>query len=364
MQISEIGNYRLSSQGVSQAAFERPEQVVTHLVAMQAQDYNGVLWAIGARLKDGKQSLVEQAIRERKIVRTWPMRGTLHFVAAQDVRWLLKLLTPRVISATAARQRQLEIDDEVLRQTRKVVTRALEGGKELTRQEMYTVLEQGGIAPTGQRGIHLLGRLSQEGLLCLGAHQAKQPTFVLLDEWLPPSRELTGDEAFAELAQRYFTGHGPATLGDFERWAGIKISDARRGLEAVKTELQREEIGGQTYWLGSEISVTNEVGSKVYLLAGFDEFILGYKDRSAVLAPEFANLIVPGGNGVFLPTIVSAGQVVGLWKRVTKRNKIIITPVPFTSLSPAQLAALSAPLAQYSTFLETPVELEITLAST
>ncbi len=355
----DIALCRLFHQGIAKPAFEQPEQVVAHLGAIQAQDYPASLWAIGLRMAHSTQTLVEQAIANRLIVRTWPMRGTLHFVAANDVRWMLKLLTPKVISATAARQRQLEIDSQVLARSQALIIQALEGGKDLTRAELYQVLERGDIVPTGQRGIHILGRLAQEGLLCLGSHRDKQSTFVLLDEWLPPSsavKEPARDEALAELALSYFRGHGPATLPDFERWAGLKTSDARAGLETVKAQLRREEVDGQAYWLSqNQVNIPTEEVS-VELLPGFDEYILGYKDRSAVLEPQYSQKIVPGGNGIFMPTIVSNGHVIGTWKRAIKKNKLVLTAVPFTTLSPAETEAFASAAARYGQFLNMPVE--------
>ena len=354
----EIGLYRIFHQSISESNFEQPGQVVAHLGAVQAQDYAGSLWTIGLRLKEATQALIEQAIAARTIIRTWPMRGTLHFVAAADVRWMLKLLTPRAIAGTAARQRQLEINPQVLARSQELIVQALEGGKQLTRTQIYQVLERGNIVPTGQRGIHILGRLSQEGLLCLGSHHDKQPTFVLLDEWLPPSltKSLERDEALAELAKRYFTGHGPATLSDFERWAGLKISEARAGLEMVKAQLRREEIAGQTYWLAQNEPAVFATTRTVYLLPGFDEYILGYKDRSAVLEPQHSQKVVPGGNGMFISTIISNGRVAGTWKRTTKKDKLVITPVPFSALNEVETTALKAAAADYSRFITMPVE--------
>ena len=328
----EIGNRRLFYQGVLKANFEKPEQVVANLGAVQAQDYAGALWAIGLRMKHATPTLVEKAVVEKSIVRTWPMRGTLHFIAAPDVRWMLKLLATRGISGVTARHKQLELDDAVFSRSRELIIKALEGSKQLTRPELYKVLEDGKITPTGQRGIHILGWFSRHGLLCQGPYRDKQPTFALLEEWLPPARDLGTEEGLAELTRRYFEGHGPATLADFERWAGLKTSEARRGLEAVKSELRREDIDGQTYWLSAKSEMPEGAVTGVYLLPGFDEFILGYKDRKAVLDPQYAERIVPGGNGMFMSTIVSNGRVVGLWKRATntKKDKITITSVPFT----------------------------------
>lgn len=351
-----IGHYRLFHQGISEANFEQPSHVVAHLGAIQAQDYASALWAIGLRTKNLNQVDVEQAIINRTIVRTWPMRGTLHFVAADDVRWMLKLLTPRIISASAARQRQLEIDSHVLAHSQTLIIKALENGKQLTRPQLFQVLEAGGVSTSKQRGIHILGRLSQEGVLCLGSHLGKQPTFVLLDEWLPPTKLLQREEALAELASRYFTGHGPATVRDFEKWAGLKTSDAKAGLEMVKRQLRQEIVAGESYWLSQSEVVLSDNLKAVHLLPGFDEYILGYKDREAVLEEQYFQRVVPGGNGVFMPTTVSNGQVVGIWKRVVNKDKLLVSSFPFSVMSQSELEYFAIAAARYGQFMSKSVE--------
>ena len=356
MSVFDITHYRLHNQAIAKAAFEQPAQVVARLGAVQAQDYAGALWSLGLRMFQATQADIERAIADRSIVRTWPMRGTLHFVAADDVRWLLRLLTPRIIRATAGRWRGLGLDDETFDRSREVISRALEGGQQLTRPEIFEELTRADISPAGQRGIHILGRLSQEGLLCFGSHRGKQPTFALLDEWLPLTKDLAGEEALAELALRYFGGHGPATVQDLERWAGLKITEARAALEMVKSQLRQEKLNGQTYWLSPVEPDATSSNQSVYLLPGFDEYLLGYRDRSSVLDPQYFQKVVPGGNGMFMPTIVSGGQVVGLWKREIKKNKIVVSPLPFTGLSSAEMEGFTTAAEDYGRFMELPVE--------
>ena len=184
-QIERIALSRLANQGIADPTFVQPGDVVARLGALQAQDFGGALWSIGLRMTGATERGIEQAIAERAIVRTWPLRGTLHFVASQDVRWLLALLTPRVITQSAGRYRQLALDEATFARSKEVFAAALQGGKHLTRDEMLQALEQAHIATTGQRGYHILGRSAQDGLICFGVPRGKQQTFVLLDEWVP-----------------------------------------------------------------------------------------------------------------------------------------------------------------------------------
>ena len=265
-----IGRQRLANQLIAHSTFANPSDVVKWFGAVQAQDYLGALWAVGLRTHHTTEKEIEQALANRSIVRTWPMRGTLHFVAAEDIRWVLKLLTPRVMAGSASRLKQLELDDATFARSRKAIVRTLQGGQPLERAEMYQVLESAHISTAGQRGIHILGRLAQEGVICFGARSGKQHTFVLLDEWIPRSRMLDREAALAELTQRYYTSHGPATLRDFVWWSGLSPTDARAGLEMVKPNLHEEMIDGQTFWFAGSTLSSKAKMPTAYLLPGFD----------------------------------------------------------------------------------------------
>ncbi|MHB8577598.1 MAG: winged helix DNA-binding domain-containing protein [Dehalococcoidia bacterium] len=355
MNDADIARFRLHAQQIATQAFDRPEQVVAWLGAVQAQDYAGALWAVGLRLPCGTIAEVEQALADGTIVRTWPMRGTLHFVAAADVRWLLNLLTPRIVARSARRHQQLELDDAVFARGAELFTAALHGGRGLTRPAMYQLLEADNIPAGGQRGIHILGKLAQEGLICFGARAGKQQTFVLLDEWAPAAMTLPRDEALAEVARRYFTGHGPAALPDFVWWSGLPVADARAGLEMVKSTLAYADVDGQRYWMSADVERRPDPPTGAYLLPGFDEYLLGYRDRTAVLDPEFANNVNPGSNGMFSSTVAIDGRITGTWRRTFRKNAVSIAASPFTAWSEAQIGAVGAAGERYGRFLGLPV---------
>jgi hypothetical protein len=358
--VAAIGRRRLRNQGILSPRPDGPEAVVARLGAVQAQDYLGALWAVGLRLKAARESEVERALADRRIVRTWPLRGTLHFVAAADVRWMLALLAPRMIALSAGRHRQLGLDEETFARSRDACVRALEGGRQLPRDALYRALESEGISTAGQRGIHILGRLAQEGLLCFGARQGKQHTFTLLAEWLPPASApgglLARDEALSELARRYFTSRGPATLPDFAWWSGLTLADARAGAESARPHLTPQVIAGETYWRPPRQPAVNRAPSAACLLPAFDVYLVGYTDRSAVLSPEHVRQINAGG-GILSPTIVIDGQVAGTWKRALKKGAVVITPAWFASPKPPQVRAFTLAAERYGAFLGLPVEL-------
>ena len=355
MKTSDIAPLRLAGQRINGTSFEKPSEVVRWLGAVQAQDYLGALWAIGLRMRVAVEAEVERAIAERTIIRTWPMRRTLHFVAATDVRWMLRLLAPRVVAALARRvQQHFDLGEAAFARSRDVLTRALEGGKQLTRNSMYEALEAARIHTAGGRGLHILSRLAQDGLLCFGAREGRQQTFVLLDEWSPPAgKTLERDEALAELASRYFASHGPATLQDFAWWSGLTAADARAGLEMVQSRFVKETIDGRAYWLSSSAPAAKEKTPRVHLLPAYDEYTVAYKDRSAVLDAAHTKE-VNNGYGILSPVIVMDGQVVGSWKRTFKRDAVVVTPSPFKKFSAAQTRAFDEAASRYRKFLNRP----------
>lgn len=352
-----IATHRLLTQQIAATTCKTACEVVRVLGAMQAQDYAGALWAIGLRLPGATEVAIQQAIAERTIVRTWPMRGTLHFVPSEDVHWMLALLTPRVIAGTARRQQQLELGAAIFARCRELFVKALEGGKQLTRDEMYGVLARAGISTENQRGYHILWRLAQEGLICFASHAGKQPTFALLDEWVPKGRTLQRDEALARLTLRYFTSHGPATIQDYVWWSGLTAADAKAGVAMLSAQLANETINGKTYWMRPDLPELRNIAPALHILPGFDEYLLGYKDRSDSLDPAHAQKVVPGNNGMFMPTIVSNGRVIGTWKRDLKKAAVIITPQAFTSLSSAEKKRFECAAKRYGHFASIPPEI-------
>ena len=356
MKPSDIADRRLFHQRISGGRFERPEQVVRWMGAMQAQDYQHALWAVALRTRDATRTDIERAIEDRAIVLTWPMRGTIHLVAATDVRWLLERCASRPLAASKTRRRQLELDDQILGRCERLIHDALKGGQRLTRAEVMHLLQTAGIDPTGQRGYYILWSLAQTGMICFGPRRGFEQTFVLLEEWVPASQPRSRDDALSELARRYFTSHGPATLKDFAGWTGLSLTEARSGLESVRSGLVSQKNDANEYWWADTASGAPDPKA-VYLLPGFDEYLLGYKDRRDVLSAEHAQKIVPGGNGVFLPTIVADGQVVGTWKRNLKQQPPEVQLSPFTDLDGLNERAADA-INRFRAFAVDPRDLE------
>jgi hypothetical protein len=350
----QIAAERLANQHIAGPSLENPADVVAWLGAVQAQDYPGGLWAVGLRTRNGTEALVERALADRPILRTWLMRGTLHFVAARDARWMVDLLASRAIASAASRWRQLELDEQVFARCRKLVVKALEGGRQLTRTAVYALLAQAKISTAESRGLHILGRLAHDGLICFGAREGKQQTFALLAEWAPGARAMAREESLAELARRYFTSHGPATWRDFAWWSGLKAADARAAIDLARPHLARDVLGAQEFWRGtSSRRAAPQALTAAYLLPPFDEYTVAYKDRTAVLDPGHAKHAQAGG--MLSPIIVIDGQVVATWKRSRGRDAATITPSFFGKVTAEQAQKTARAAERYGQFLDLPV---------
>ncbi len=353
MAYSEVGMRRLVSQRVTGEKCETPEAVVRWMGAIQAQDYHQALWAIGSRMRSATVTDVETALATGKIIRTWPMRGTLHFVPAEDARWMLKLCASRVLVGHRRRMQQLGLTEDVIARCETLFVNALSGGNRWTRSDLMRLATDTGISIEGQRGYHILGHMAHTGVICLGPMEGKQQTFVMLDEWVPHSRNLARDEALAELVWRFFASHGPATEEDFARWTGLTLTATREALAMVNSKLVSVEIDDRTYWV-TDNNRAFPANKTANLLPGFDEYVIGYRDRSAVLADEYGGKVVPGNNGIFQPVIVVEGRIIGTWKRKLKRKSIDMILLPFQPCEEFE-NEISAAVRTYSDFMRLPI---------
>ncbi len=351
---ADLFRFRQAAQALT-VPLESPLAVAERMLAVQAQDFAAACWALGARTTAATQADVIAALERGEIVRSWPMRGTLHFVPAGELAWMLRVTTPRMIAGLALRHRQLELDDGDFAIARDLVVRALAGGRSLGRAELMELWESNGIRTAGQRGYHLIYYLAQTGVLCWGPPHRSQQSLVLLEEWAPVQRDLDGDEALGEFLLRYLAGHGPATLKDYVWWTKGTMAGAKTGLAVIRDRVTSFDLDGVTYWmtaeLAAEVPAPASRSRTVHVLPGFDEYLLGYQDRTTVLAPEFADRVVPGANGIFKPLIVTKGRIAGTWRRTANGSRVSVEPQPFAPLTPAEQRGFATGVRDYGRFL-------------
>ncbi|MEV6632842.1 winged helix DNA-binding domain-containing protein [Actinoplanes sp. NPDC051470] len=324
--------------------------VVRWFGAMQAQDMASVLWSLGARLPGVTAAAISAALEDRSVLRTWPMRGTVHLIPSADARWMLELMGVRALAGAAKRREVIGLSLEAAERGVSVLASALAGGKRLTRAECLRTLTGAGIDVGGQQGYHLLWYASQQGVTAIAPHVGKEQTFVLLSDWASASDSPSREEALGIVALRYFRSHGPATVADLARWTGLTVRDCRLGVSVAGDALASiDDLVFDAALSGFEPPPLDDW----LALPGFDEYLLGYKDRALMFAdPAHFDAVVPGGNGIFQATIVRSGVVVATWKRVLGSRSVVVTVQPLVPLKAGDRKHVAAALQPYASFQE------------
>jgi hypothetical protein len=327
---------------------------VLRLAAVQAQDFTAAKWVVGSRVPGSVAADVDAALESREIVRSWPLRGTLHLLPSEHLRAILAITGPREVQRSALRRQQLELDDATFRRARAIAEAELSAGRSLSRDELQTLWQASGIETTGQRGYHLIWRLAVEGVLCWGPIEARAQRLVLLDEWITPEPGgFDRDETLATLFLAYVTGHGPVTVRDFAWWSGLTLGDARAAHAAAGHAVTAFDdtrfVAADAGWPADPASPAPRPRGGL-ALAAFDEYFLGYGDRDAVCDPAHVERVVPGRNGVFQPILVSAGRVVGTWRRGPRRKTTSVQLAGFDGATTVSPSAFRASLSAWARF--------------
>lgn len=353
----DICRWRLAGQFLTTEGAASPADLVRTLGAVQAQDYAGAKWALAQRLRDATEATVEREIDAGRVLRTHVLRPTWHFVAAEDIRWMLALTGPRVSAAMGPMNRRLELERAIFRKSHAVLEKALSDGRNLTRAELRAALERAGLAPgTGQRLGHLVMQAELDGVLCSGPRRGKQFTYALLEERVPVTRKLTNDEALRELTRRYFATRAPASAHDFAWWSGLTVAQAKRGIEMLGAELERVTVADVPYWRGADRRPARRASS-AHLLPNYDEYFIGYRDRRAIGVRLGSTSPVMVTSALVPHVIVVDGQLVGTWKRTLTGAGVTVTLRYLTRVTEPERRRVVKAARAFGDYLERPLEL-------
>lgn len=352
---------RLRSQRLFRQSFDAeatPAEVVKAVCGIQAQEVPAANLAVGVRSRGLTVAGVEEArLREHSIIRTWGVRDTLHFIAAEDLGWLIPLLGPVFIAASRRRYAELGLDENTLSLGTRLLREALASRGPLTREEIVQQLSAQGLKLEGQARPYLINRGALEGFLCLGPDRGREPTYVLVEDWIKPGRALPREAALAELARRYLSAYAPAGPEDLAAWSGLKLSEARAAWSLIAGELEPVEIGGGPAWmLTAQVKQVDELRAHpplVRLLPRFDTSLLGYASRGLVVAPEHEKRINRGG-GLINPVLLVDGRAVGTWKASPRRDHLEIVVDPFEALAGEVIPGLESEVTALASFLGIP----------
>jgi len=349
MNAADIARGRLHSQLIAGQHDHSLATMLQHMVALQAQDYYGCKWSVGLRLPGSCDADVEQAIARKEVIRTWSFRGTWHLMHPHDVRWILSLIGSRVLARAASNFRREGLGEKEIKNSRKLIAKALSGGQ-MTRAGLLQYIQDKGGNTTGLCGGFMLLDAALSGLICGGPRHDKEFTFVLLDDWLPGERVVANNNMLDELSLRYFMSHGPATVADLAYWSGISISEARQSVSRIKHKLDSCTDGNAAFYFAPGLMDARPLKS-VHLLPGFDECLMGYRDRSQALPHHHKGKITPANNGMFNPTVLIDGAVQGMWKRTLAGDGVQIDITAFEDWGPALRKKIIKAGQAYAAFL-------------
>ncbi|MTK53188.1 winged helix DNA-binding domain-containing protein [Paludibacter sp.] len=358
MTLQEITTLRLQNQQIITNHSGNIVSLVEKMGALQAQDYAMAKWALGVRMSSVSDESVNEAIASASIIRTHVLRPTWHFVPARDVVWMTRLSADRIKTSMRTRDRQLELTEDVFTSSNNILATALADGKSMTREEIALLLQQKGIRTNENRLSHLLMRAELELIICSGAYRRGKPSFRLLEKCISNPIELSREESLSTLAKRYFSAHGPATIADFVWWSGLSQSEAKQGIEANKHAFESLTINGQIYWMNRDSQADTTANSLVHLLPAFDEYLISYRDRSAMIASHH-NPKTIYTNGVFRPVVVVNGKVAGLWSRTIKKEVVTVSIAMFDDFSDDVRSLIKKSVKPYGVFLGKIVDLTI-----
>ena len=333
-----------------------PVEAARHMLAVQGQEFLAARWALGIRSSGAPTlSAVDRAFDRGELVRTHTMRGTLHVLPAEDVRWVLSVTGDRQLRQDATRQRQLGIDAALVARVEAAFRERLaDGGR--TRAQLFDDLAEIGVDPAGQRGMHLIYALNVRGILVQGpvVHRedavSREQLFVLADEWIPETAPPA--DPLAELFVRYVDGHGPVTVADFAWWSGLPITVAREAAERARTRVTEKTEG---LFLGAPRPrrASGADDAATLALPMFDEYYISYADRSAYASAQSMALIGPGKNGMVRASLLSAGRIAGVWTHSAAVGRHRDDPIPelFDGEPTPDPAAVAAALRRYAAFV-------------
>ena len=321
--MKNIIDIRLQSHHLTGPLFSTPEEVVKYYGCMQAQDIQQAMRCIWSRTSNTTQEMIKQACRDKSIVRTWPMRGTLHYMAPEYVHWMLDVCAAKTLSWFTSRREFLGMSWAHAERALILIKSTLKGGKVMTRKEITEMLIKKWIPMQTQWTYHLLCYAATSKVICFGPPNEKEDTFVLLDEWVPNKNNLTIDEWYAELARMYIRSHGPCTVDDLARRCWLAKWACKKAIGLVEHEFENFEYENKKYFYLPQMKISGWKKWDIRLLWWFDEYFLSYKNRAIVADIEHHSKLFTK-NGIFPPLVMIGGKVIWTRKRKIKKDTIYI----------------------------------------
>jgi hypothetical protein len=327
MTLTQLRQLRLQNQHISSTTFTKPGEIVSHMLAIQAQVYPMAKWAIGLRLRHATGEQIDDAFNAGKIIRTHVMRPTWHFVSPQDIRWLLKLTGPRIRAFNKTYYARHDLDSKIFKKCNDIFLKSLEGGSQLTRVALQSELAKAKIKAQGIRLAFIMMQAELDGIICSGAKQGNQFTYALLEERVASTKEMSQQESLFAIAERYFNSRGPATLKDFSWWSGLSITECKEATSMLDHRFLKEKINGQEYLYSEGALIKTKLIDRSFYMPDYDEYGIAYKDRTAIIGERISE---KSHAALGYPhVLVIDGIISGTWKITSQKTqtKVLETKV-------------------------------------
>lgn len=324
----DVLSRRLATQRLTHDRLPSAADVVRLLGCVQSQEYAHALWSLGMRAAGLSAADVQAEFDRGDFLRTHILRPTWHFVAAEDIRWILRVTAPRVQRLNQTIYRQEGLDSATLQRGVTLIVEELQGGRYCARGELARALADRGLVSQRNRLAYIVMNAELEGVICSGPMRGAQQTYALLDERVLRSAAAEGD--IAELARRFFLGHGPASVQDLARWSSLTIGQCREAVEAVKDRLDCVTVDGVELWFDPGAPRATP-SSGALLLPLYDELTLSYP---VINFPGTDGHPQLPGEDSFVGSVIIAETNVGIWRRTIQGSKMIMQ----VALAPGVLA--------------------------
>jgi hypothetical protein len=346
----EIIHRRLANQQISKSNFSSPGEIVRWFGAMQSQDWNMAKWALGLRLPGSIERDIERAFNEGNILRTHVLRPTWHFLHPNDIKWILKLSAPRVHMANGLYYRKFDIEPSLIKKTNAILGKILRDKNFLTREELNIEFLRGKIKTDRMRLVYIIMHAELEGLICSGPRRGKQFTYALVEERAPQAKVMSKQESLHELASRYFTSRGPATVKDFAWWSGLTVRDCHEAIQSLGAPFVKSGWNEQVFIFNENMPVA-PLSNATFLAPDYDEYAIGYKDRTMYHHPKW-HLSQKLEHPEYFHAVVVDGCFGGNWKRSLNGKKVNIETNLYSSLTQKHLNQVNKAVRLYRNFFE------------
>jgi len=347
---------RLRFQRIGFLPFENPIDVVQYMCGLQAQDYEMARWAIAVRMKNPESDRITRELDSGLILRTHIFRPTWHFIPGEDLKWMMNFSAPYIKKLNASQENKIGLDQALLTKTKKIIEKAFKDHTFLTKEEIVLALNRDKINTDGLRPIHILFDAECSSLICSGPKMGHQHTYALLDSRVPSSIKKTNEEALAELTKRYFQSHGPASIKDLAKWMSISLNKAKEGVALIGQGLDSITIDEYPHYFIPRPESPPVISDTCFLLPAYDEYLIGYADRSFALEEKFGSSTVTT-NGIFNPIIVHHGKVKGSWKRKKNNTGFTVELIWYYPPNPTLLKKVKNLLKGYEKFIGKTIDI-------